>query len=212
MNPILYPQILPDHTARLLRLLEIKQSDFLRQFYLSGGTALSLQLGHRESEDLDFFCERSFQPQEIEHQISSLGALTQTELAKGTFNCFLDGVKLQFLEYPYPVLEPFIKWQGIQISSLIDIACTKLQTAGMRGSKKDFVDLFFLLQKYSLETLLTYTKKKYSRVDYSETHILKSLVYFADADGQPMPRMHEKVSWDQVKNGLIAAVKSIDLL
>jgi len=212
MNPILYPQILPDHTARLLRLLEIKQSDFLRQFYLSGGTALSLQLGHRESEDLDFFCERSFQPQEIEHQISSLGALTQTELAKGTFNCFLDGVKLQFLEYPYPVLEPFIKWQGVQISSLIDIACTKLQTAGMRGSKKDFVDLFFLLQKYSLETLLTYTKKKYSRVDYSETHILKSLVYFADADGQPMPRMHEKVSWDQVKNGLIAAVKSIDLL
>jgi hypothetical protein len=140
-----------------------------------------------------------------------LGTLSQTELEKGTLNTFLDGVKLQFLEYPYPTLKSFIKWQGIQISSIIDIACTKLQTVSARGSKKDFIDIYFLLKKYSLETLLAYTREKYSHSDYSETHILKSLVYFSDADDQPMPRMCIQVSWEQIKKELVSAVKSIDL-
>ena len=212
MSSTFFPQALPTRTAHLLQLFEEKQPGFLTQFYLSGGTALSLQLGHRESEDLDFFSEQPFQPQDIEQQIRILGTLSQTELEKGTLNTFLGGVKLQFLEYPYPTLEPFIKWQGVQISSVIDIACTKLQAAGMRGNKKDFVDIYFLLKEYSLETLLTYTRKKYAKSDYSEAHILKSLVYFADADDQPMPRMHIKVSWNQIKEELVSVVKSIDLI
>jgi hypothetical protein len=212
MTSTFFPQTLPSHTAHVLRLFEEKKPEFLTHFYLSGGTALSLQLGHRESEDLDFFSEQSFQPQDIEQQISSLGTLSQTELEKGTLNTFLNGVKLQFLAYPYPMIEPLIPWQGIQFSSVIDIACTKLQTIGMRGYKKDFIDIYFLLKKYPLGTLLTYTRKKYSKSDYSEAHLLKSLVYFADADDQPMPRMHIKVSWDQIKEGLVSMVKSIDLI
>ena len=82
----------------------------------------------------------------------------------------------------------------------------------MRGSKKDFIDIYFLLKKYSLETLLAYTREKYSKSNYSETHILKSLVYFADAEDQPMPRMHIKVSWKQIKKELVSVVKSIDLI
>jgi len=212
MNSTFFPQTLPAHTAHLLHLFEEKKPEFLTQFYLSGGTALSLQLGHRESEDLDFFSEQTFQPQEVEQQVNLLGTLSQTELANGTVNTFLNGVKLQFLAYPYPMIEPLIDLQGIQISSVIDIACTKLQTVGMRGYKKDFIDIYFLLKIYSLETLLTYTQKKYSKSDYSEAHILKSLVYFTDADDQPMPRMHIEVSWNQVKEELVSAVKSIDLL
>jgi predicted nucleotidyltransferase component of viral defense system len=212
MNSTFFPQTLPSHTSQLLNLFEEKKPDFLTQFYLSGGTALSLQLGHRESEDLDYFSERSFQPQEIEQQLSPLGTLSQTELEKGTLNTFLNGVKLQFLDYPYPLLEPFVMWQGIQISSVIDIACTKLQTIGMRGYKRDFIDIYFLLKSYSLETLFTYTRKKYSNVNYSEAHLLKSLVYFTDAEDQPMPRMHIKVSWDQIKGELVSTVKSFDLI
>lgn len=212
MKSTLFINTLSDHTVRLLRLFEEKRPDFLTRFYLTGGTALSLQLGHRESEDLDFFCEQPFPPQEIEQQISSLGVLSQTEMDEGTVNTYLDGVKLQLLHYPYPVLEPFLKWQGIQISSMIDIACTKLQTVAMRSNKKDFIDIYFLLKKYSLNTLLSYTRRKYSNVNYSETHILKSLVYFTNADDQPMPRMHLEVSWDQVKKELVSTVKSIDLV
>jgi len=208
----MYTQTLPPKTAKLLRLFTQKKPDFLSSFYLSGGTALSLQLGHRESEDLDFFCKEQFVPELVEQQLHIFGTLSETELAKGTVNTYLDGVKLQFLEYPYRLLKPFVIWEEIPLSSIEDIACTKLQTVGMRGSKKDFIDLYFLLQHASLNTLLDDTKKKYAESDYSETHILKSLVYFDDADAQPMPRMHKDVSWEQVKKTIIEAVKFIPII
>jgi len=212
MNTTIYPQTLPKKTAQLLELFSQKKPDFLSLFYLSGGTALSLQLGHRESEDLDFFSSSSFEPDTIERQLLPYGTLSETELSLGTLNTYLSGVKLQFLLYPYRLIEPLVNWEGVNLSSVVDIACTKLQTVGMRGSKKDFIDLYFLLQQFSLETLLAYTKKKYAESDYSETHILKSLVYFDDAETQPMPRMHQDVSWNQIKEALISAVKSIPII
>ena len=206
-----FPLTLPAKTARLLKLFSEKKPDFLSSFYLSGGTALSLQLGHRESEDLDFFSEQSFEPDALEKQLHSYGTLAETELVKGTLNTYLDGVKLQFLLYPYRLIEPLVEWGSTRLSSVIDIACTKLQTVGMRGSKKDFIDIYFILQHFSLPELLEYTKKKYAESDYSETHILKSLVYFDDAEDQPMPRMHQDVSWEQVMRSIIKAVKSISI-
>lgn len=208
----MYTKTLPPKTAKLLHLFAEKKPSFLSSFYLSGGTALSLQLGHRESEDLDFFSKNPFIPDVVEQQLHPFGTLSETELAKSTVNTYLDGVKLQFLEYPYRLLESFMVWEGVNLSSVTDIACTKLQTVGMRGSKKDFIDLYFLLQHYTLKTLLDYTKKKYAESDYSETHILKSLVYFDDADAQPMPRMHKDVSWEQVKDAIIEAVKSTQII
>lgn len=208
----MYAQTLPPKTAKLLRLFAQKKPDFVSSFYLSGGTALSVQLGHRESEDLDFFSSESFDPEMIEQQLHPFGILSETELAKGTVNTYLDGVKLQFLEYPYRLLEPLVIWEGIPLSSIADIACTKLQTVGMRSSKKDFIDLYVLLQHYTLNMLLDYTKKKYTESDYSETHILKSLVYFDDANAQPMPRMHTDVSWEQVKKAIVEAVKSTPII
>lgn len=212
MNTHIFTQTLPQDTSKLLDLFLQKQPNFLPSFYLSGGTALSLQLGHRESEDLDFFTEQPFQPDILEHQLLTYGTLSETELLPGTLNTYLNGVKLQFLHYPYRLIEPLVIWEGINLSSVVDIACTKLQTVGMRGSKKDFIDLYFLLQKFSLETLLAQTKKKYVESDYSETHILKSLVYFEDAESQPMPRMHQDVSWNQIKETIISAVKSIPVI
>lgn len=78
-------------------------------------------------------------------------------------------------------------------------ACDKLRTIGIRGSKKDFIDLYFLLKRFSLEDLFKALKKKYSRVDYNQPHLLKSLVYFVNADSQPMPRMHQDVEWKEIK-------------
>ncbi len=211
MNAIFHPQTLPEKTSRLLQQFAEKVPDFLSSFYLSGGTALSLQLGHRESEDLDFFSEQSFDPEVIERQLHPYGTLSETELAKSTLNTYLNGVKLQFLLYPYRLIEPLAVWEEVNLSSIIDIACTKLQTIGMRGGKKDFVDIYFLLQRFTLPELLEYTRKKYLESDYSETHILKSMVYFDDAEVQPMPRMHQDVTWDQVKETLVAVIKSVPL-
>lgn len=212
MNTTFYPQTLPPDTARLLHLIQQKNTDFLSSFYLSGGTALSLQLGHRESEDLDFFSQEPFKPELIEQQLLEYGKLSETELSSGTLNTYLNSVKLQFLHYPYRLLEPVVAWEGVHLSSVIDIACTKLQTVGMRGSRKDFIDIYFLLKQMPLETLLSYTKEKYRESDYSETHILKSLVYFDDAEAQPMPRMHQDISWEKIKREIITAVKATPML
>lgn len=212
MNTAFFLDSIPTPTITLLKQFVHGKADFLRTFYLSGGTALSFQIGHRESEDLDFFSESPFDPQKIEQQLLPFGSLSQTELLKGTLNTYIGGVKLQFLEYPYPLIEPCTQWETVQFSSLADIACTKLQTVGMRGSKKDFIDIFYLLKQFSLETLLSMSRQKYTGQDYSETHMLKSLIYFADADAQPMPRMHQEVSWETVKKTLVSAVKTISLL
>ncbi|MEX1061715.1 MAG: nucleotidyl transferase AbiEii/AbiGii toxin family protein [Patescibacteria group bacterium] len=211
MKTNLFPETLSDPTAQVLKSFFDLKPDFLASFYLSGGTALALQLGHRESEDLDFFSTKPFSPQEIEQELLKFGSLSETELAQGTLNTFLRGVKLQFLEYPYPLLEPLVPWRTLKLSSLIDLACTKLQTIGMRGSKKDFIDIYFLLKKYSLPDLLAATKRKYRASDYSETHILKSLIYFVDAEEQPDLKMHQNVSWEDLKNTITTAVKAIDL-
>lgn len=212
MNTTFYPQTLPPDTAKLLSFIQQRNPVLLSPFYLSGGTALSLQLGHRESEDLDFFSQTPFKPELIERQLLEYGKLSETELSSGTLNTYLNGVKLQFLHYPYRLIEPELVWEGIRLSSVIDIACTKLQTIGMRGSRKDFIDIYFLLKQIPLETFLKYTKEKYSESDYSETHILKSLVYFDDAEVQPMPRMHQDISWEQIKKEIFSAVKSTPIL
>jgi len=81
----------------------------------------------------------------------------------------------------------------------------------MRGSKKDFVDLYFLLENYSLNDLLHYTQVKYAQTDYNQTDILKSLVYFKDAEDQPMPWMRKPLLWAEVQEKINAAVKSVNL-
>lgn len=208
----LYIETLPHNTKMLLETIQVSAPGFLKKFYLSGGTALSLQLGHRESEDLDFFTKDNFRPEVLQEELVTFGTLQQTELAKGTLNTFIQGVKLQFLEYPYLLTEPLVSWNTIQLSSVADIACTKLQTIGMRGSKKDFIDIYFLLKQYSLEDLFLLLKKKYPTVEYSQTHILKSLVYFDDADAQPMPKMHKQVAWEDVKEKMKNVIKTFQFI
>lgn len=92
---------------------------------------------------------------------------------------------------------------------MLDIACTKLQTVSMRGSKKDFLDLYVLFDIYPLPTLLDKLKSKYSAANYNQAHILKSLVYFEDAEAQPLPGMINNASWEEVKSRMIQEVRNI---
>ncbi len=205
----IFSESLPLKTAQLVKLLQEKRPSFLNHFYLSGGTALALQLNHRESIDLDFFSPQDFDPIQIQSQLEVFGKLSSLEVSENTLNTFLKGAQLQFLGYPYPLLKPAIDWQGIKVSSIIDIACTKLQTISQRGSKKDFIDFYFLLQSHSLEELFKQMAKKYKGADYNEVHLLKSLSYFADADLQPMPKMRQKVSWEEIKKEVTNKVKEL---
>jgi hypothetical protein len=203
----MYLETLPPSTAAVLE--KIKDLNKLKDFYLSGGTALSLQLGYRESEDLDFFIKDTFNPQLLQQELIQYGNLENVMIEDGTLNTFMDGVKLQFLYYPYTLLEELKRWNGISLSSVTDIACTKLVTISMRGNKKDFIDIYVILQNTSLDELFKKLDEKYQHIDYNQPHILKSLVYFADADAQPMPRMHTNLKWETVKNFMIEEVKKI---
>ena len=209
MSTKLFINTLPEQTSKFLK--KIRELDFLRDFYLSGGTALALQLGHRESEDLDFFTKNKFNSDLVLQGLRQIDKLKNTEIEVGTVNAFLEGVQLQFLYYPYRLLQVTVDFDGIVLSSVIDIACTKLLTISSRGNKKDFIDLFFILKQYSLRDLFEKTVEKYQGIEYSQTHILKSLVYFEEADKQPMPRIHRKISWEGIKKTIISQVKNLDL-
>ncbi len=180
-------------------------------FYLSGGTALALHLGHRESVDLDFFSEEEFQPESVQKLLEKDISLSDIAVETGTLNCYADDVKLQLLHYPYKLLETPNELEGVKISSVKDIACTKMLTISARGSKKDFIDLYFILELMSLPEMFGLLKEKYNEQDYNIMHILKSLVYFDDADEQPSPRMHKDVSWVTVKSVILQNVKLIEI-
>jgi predicted nucleotidyltransferase component of viral defense system len=185
--------------------------DVIKPFYLSGGTALALYLGHRESEDLDFFSKEDFNPQKLQQDLENSIKLSGVSQDKGTFDCYAENVKLQFLHYPYKLISKPTLWNGVTISAVADIACTKLITISSRGSKKDFIDLYFILQTFSLDELFSLISKKYHQVDYNLLHILKSLVFFETAEEQPVPKMHKNVSWAEVKKFLTETTKSFSI-
>jgi len=205
----MYPEVLSAKTQKVFK--KISQFYWIKDFYLTGGSALALQINHRQSDDLDFFTPTNFNPQNLQIKLKSSGKLTEVKLDQNTLNCFLDHIQLQFLYYPYKLLKPKISWQNIWLSSKLDIACTKLITISSRGSKKDFIDLFFLLQEFSLPYLIKQLDKKYTKTNYNITHILKSLVYFQDADNQPDPKMHQPITWAKVKSTITIAVKNFPL-
>ncbi|PIP55967.1 MAG: hypothetical protein COX06_00345 [Candidatus Zambryskibacteria bacterium CG22_combo_CG10-13_8_21_14_all_42_17] len=168
-------------------------------FYLAGGTALALLLGHRISVDLDFFSKDTFSVSLLIEQLNTLGNLKIDDQSETTFNGSLDGVKISFFYYPYPLLFPTKEYKVIFLADERDIGAMKVQAISGRGSKKDFVDLFVLLKKYSIQELFDFFHKKYEKFNYNQLHILKSLSYFYDADTDPEPVYIHPISWIEVK-------------
>ncbi|OGK51683.1 hypothetical protein A2966_05095 [Candidatus Roizmanbacteria bacterium RIFCSPLOWO2_01_FULL_41_22] len=172
---------------------------FVSKYYLAGGTGLSLHLGHRFSYDLDFFSKKPEIPAVISQHLLDLGRLEILQNDSGSFNGSLNGIKLSFFNYPYPLLFKPLLFQGIKIASVLDIACMKIVAISERGTKRDFIDLFFICYQSSFDKIIELFSQKYHKVNYNLIHILKSLVYFEDAENDPEPQMIEKVNWQEVK-------------
>lgn len=175
-------------------------------FYLAGGTALALELGHRISVDLDFFSQNSFSVSLLVDKLNTLGNLKIEDKSEDTFNGSLDGVKISFFYYPYPLLFGTKEYNGVVLADERDIGAMKVQAISDRGSKKDFVDLFVLLKIYPLKELLNFFHKKYEKFNYNQLHILKSLSYFYDADKNLEPVYVHPISWNEVKKFIQKAV------
>ena len=199
-------QVISAKTKRLLESLD--KIEIIKNFYLAGGTALALQLGHRKSIDLDLFSEKDFSTEELKTVLSQVGKLKVYSEEERTLNANLNGVKISFLGYKYKMLFPLIKYGGnLKLADTRDIACMKIDAISSRGSKKDFIDLYFLLKKYPLKKILGLFSKKYKDIKYSQLHILKSLIYFQDAERDPLPVMLEDISWSKIKKELQRNVK-----
>lgn len=200
----MYPETLYTKTKQVLD--KVKKVQIIEGFYLAGGTGLALQFGHRKSIDLDFFT-KTYPKKEI--LISALAYLKPKIIqdAPNTLDLTIEGVKVSFLEYKYPLLEKFTEYEGVKVAPPIDIACMKVTAISSRGSKKDFIDLHFILQKYSLEELFTAFNKKYQKVEFQKLHILKSLIYFSDAEADPSPDLIKEVNWNSVKENIAKTVK-----
>jgi len=183
---------------------------YVAQFYLAGGTAAALQLGHRVSYDLDFFSAESFSEGVLVENLKAKGKLEIDVLSAQTIVGQLNGSKISFFMYRYPLLSPPSSWLKIKIAALDDLACMKLDAIQSRGRKRDFIDFWAILQAgFSLEKLLEQFQRKYSGVQYSKAHLLRSLTYFADADLDDMPDMLKKIAWDDVKRGIGLEVKKL---
>jgi predicted nucleotidyltransferase component of viral defense system len=176
----------------------IKNIPILQNFYLAGGTSLALQLGHRKSIDLDFFARQFPKKDDLFNAFKHLSYKT-TQEAPDTLDLKINDTKVSFLQYDYDLIGKFTPYQNLRLASIQDIACMKLSTIISRGEKKDFIDLYFLLQKFSLKQLLSLMQKKFAHINYSQILLIRSLNYFADADQSPMPEMLINVSWDKIK-------------
>jgi hypothetical protein len=176
-----------------------------RGFYLAGGTGLALQIGHRDSIDFDFFIDTSFETDRLVEDLPALfpeHTVVLTAHEAGTVSCLIDGaIRLSFFEYRYPILKPLTATEHLSIASIEDIACMKLSAITGRSLEKDYVDLYFLLQKLSLRELLGMCIEKYPSLD--QNLILKSLVYFDDVLHEPILfKEGHAVFFDMVKEYL----------
>lgn len=174
-----------------LLIQELQSLEILKDFYLVGGTALALKLGHRNSIDIDLFTQNEFSTQEIEEEISKKQNYLKTFERKNTLMCFINSIKTDFIRHNYPFVNEPITEEGITYLSLEDICAMKLNAIAQSGKRlKDFIDIYFLLEHYSVNQMLDFYQIKYP---FSNKMIaLRGLEYFEDIDLNIDPPMLKK--------------------
>jgi len=183
------------YTLELLTKI-CSQQEF-KNFHLVGGTALALQLGHRISIDLDFFINHDFDEKQLGKILINDFDAQISNLNNNAITGNINNVKFDFIAHQYTELDSKFISNKIRLASLKDIAAMKLNAVRNRGTKKDFVDIYFLLQHFTLSEMLNFTNQKYP--NHVDILTLKSLVYFDDAELQPDCEMLIKVTWEEVK-------------
>lgn len=192
--------ILTDAQQTVLELLS--RIAEIRTFYLAGGTALALYLGHRRSRDFDFFRAAEFLPQDLLLALRDAGEFGVLQEATGTLAVQVRAVPVSFFHYPYALLRPLrdSPW-GFSVADPEDIAAMKLAALAGRGSRKDFVDLYVYARRLApLEHLFEQFREKYRDTRVDPYHLLRSLTFFEDAEGEAMPELLIPESWEDIKS------------
>ncbi|ODS30696.1 MAG: hypothetical protein SCARUB_04193 [Candidatus Scalindua rubra] len=171
--------------------------------YLAGGTALSLFLGHRISIDLDFFTPNDFLAAPLSEALNQLGPYVPIDVKNNSLVCKVKEVQFSLFKYGYPLLCPFEFYSNISIASLRDIAAMKIGAIGDRGARKDFYDLYAILNYTSIkiENILKDVCTKFSIPKDSLYHYIKALAFFEDSRKEPdiQPLVKLDVKWEDIE-------------
>lgn len=184
------------------------------EFYLAGGTALALQIGHRSSLDLDFFSSKNqlgaVERTVLNHKLQHLDSVIVKLETEGQIYTAISDVESSFIYQPHPLLAPTIDVQGIHLASPTDIGLMKLAAVKNHGTRRDFVDLYCLRHIAPLETLFQLLPQKYpDRPDF-RVHLAYALSYFDDAEADPYRlNMIEDVDWEKVKAYCLDGARSL---
>lgn len=208
----MYPDCFPKHGHVVLD--KLKNTVASERFILAGGTALALQIGHRISEDLDFFTEKTFSTDKVFQKIKRAGlvpAILQEE--EGTLVLTVNDTKISFFHYAYPFIEEKTPFRGIHLANVIDIASMKVIAISQRGAKRDFIDLYFILRSIPFWKIAENMTARFGKDRINPVNIGKSLVYFNDAEEDPEPRYSGKTKpeWKAVKKFFTGHVRQMVL-
>ena len=186
----------------LKRLSEIKKvSD---KFYLAVGTALSLRLGHRKSYDFDFFTDDRFNSDFYSEMIKMDFKGSVSSLSEDTINGNINGIGISFFRYPYLLIRPPNNFHNIKLASLEDLASMKLSAIMKRSTKRDFFDIYQLMQLFQLSELKNFLLEKFKGNGNSFYHLTRSLFYFEEAEKDVDPISLNGTTWTMVKSFLLA--------
>lgn len=202
----MFYNILDEKRIRALPLF----SNFKKVFYLGGGTALALQIGHRDSVDFDFFSNKDIDTKKLFSKIQEIfkeHKLLKIQEEKNTLTVIIDDtIKVSFFTYKYKLLNEAIDEKNIRLASIEDIGCMKLSAITGRASNKDYIDLYYILQNTELNSLLNSALRKFPDID--KNLFLKSLVYFEDIEIEPIIFKNDNyVDFEEIKKFLKREVK-----
>jgi predicted nucleotidyltransferase component of viral defense system len=188
-------------------------ANFKSEFYLAGRTALALQIGHRDSIDFDFFTKSDLKIKKLFTQISDIfqkHEILKIQEEKNTLTILLDNkIKISFFTYKYDLLKEKIDTEFLSLASIEDIACMKLSAILSRATVKDYIDLYYILEKIKLADLIVLVKQKYPEIDSGL--ILKSLIYFKDIKNEKIIfKNNKKIEFNKVKKFLIKEVRELE--
>jgi len=186
-------------------------------FYLAGGTALALQISHRISVDFDLFSPEAI-PKDLLSRVEKIftGSRVQVSVNNSDeLTVFVDGIKVTFLRYPFKVYKDFAEDHGLKILTPKTIALTKSYSIGRRGSYKDYVDLYFLLEGdyISLEDIIQDCPKIFD-AGFSDRLFLEQLVYMKDISEIEINFLRKKITKDELEKFFVKKVKDfkVDLI
>ena len=208
----MYWNTIDEHRKNVLK--KVVESLPLEDYYMAGGTALSLQCGNRMSYDFDFFTKVKFSAETLADYLSKLGNFKVIYQKDSTLHGILDGVNITFLYYPNPMIEEYVydeEIEGLKYASLKDISVMKLVALSSRGSKKDYYDLAYMVKYKNIDIRETFMNLdvKFEGKNLNKIHIVQSLTYFDDAECEPDLILMVELKWEDIKSYFIQAQKEL---